>query len=342
MQRFSSLVSTFFLVSLAACNDAVTEPPLPVEGSFTVDASTAWVYVSLSDSAIVSPTPSARESSAWDIAFNATSVTLNGGAAGPGGVTGACLCQNAAASDAEILAMTAGSEESDFAAVTAVPSTASFVSDQLTPAMSGWYTGAGSSAAADANRTFLVRLADGASFAKARVTAIENASGTSAGRVTLEYAVQPAGSATFGDVKTVTFDATASTSASMTADLNSDAMGGSAGDWDIKLVGWDLLVNGGVSGPGAAGVATTTEQFGALTTATETPPQAYRTDVYAGIFGTNRWYRYNLAGDNRISPTFDVYLLKRGTDVYKLQITNYYSATAQPRHITFRYERIAQ
>ena len=86
--------------------------------------------------------------------------------------------------------------------------------------------------------------------------------------------------------------------------------------------------------------ARTARSFASTTTAV-TAPQAYRSDTYAGVFGTSRWYKYNIAGDNRISPTFDVYLLKRGSSVYKVQITNYYSATDQPRHITFRYERIA-
>lgn len=341
MHRSAFLVASFLGFAVSACSDSVTEPPPPVEGSFTVDASTGWVYVSLSDSATVTPSPSARESEAWDIAFSTTSVTLNGGAAGPGGVTGACICQNADASNDEILAMTAEGEAADFDAVTSVPASVTFVADQLTPAMTGWFTGTGATAGPDESRTFLVRLADGASVAKVRVVAIENATATSAGRITLEYAVQPAGSATFGAVETITLDGTASNTAAVTADLNTNANGGSAGDWDIRLVGWNLLVNGGVSGPGAAGVATSTEDFQSLTTATGTPPQAYRTDVYAGIFGTNRWYRYNLAGNNRISPTFDVYLLKRGSSVYKVQITNYYSATDQPRHITFRYARIA-
>lgn len=323
----------------AACSDAVTAPPEPLEGSFTVDASTRWVYVSLQDSSIVTPTPSPRESASWDIGFFTTSVTLNGGAAGPGAVTGACVCQNAAATDAQILAMTAESETADFDAVT-VPASASFVTDQLTPAMAGWYTGSGASATAVASRAFLLRLADGSSFAKGHVVAIQGASATSAGRVTLEYAVQTSATAAFGGTKTITLDGTTATASAAGADLNADANSVTPTDWDLRVDGWNILVNGGVSGPGAAGIASTTASFDSITTAS-TVSQAYRTDVYAGIFGSNRWYKYNLAGDNRISPTYDVYLLKRGTTVYKLQITNYYSATNQPRHITFRYKRIA-
>ena len=341
MQPFSLLRVSPALFALAtlSCSDVVTDPPLRAEGSFTVDASAGWVYVSLADSATVVPTPSARESAAWDIGFFSTNVTLNGGEAGPGDVVGACICQNAGATDAQILAMTEESEEAEFTAVATVPATATFVAEQLTAAISGWYAGSGASATANADNVFLVRLADGTSFAKVHVTGIEGATATSAGRVTLEYAVQPSATAAFGATKTIVLDGTASGASSASVDLNADAFSTAAG-WDVRLVGWNIIVNGGVSGPGSAAVATGSGTFESITTAS-TAPQAYRTDVYAGVFGQSRWYKYNLAGDNRISPTFDVYLVKRGSSVYKLQLTNYYSATGAPRHITFKYEQIA-
>ena len=42
-----------------------------------------------------------------------------------------------------------------------------------------------------------------------------------------------------------------------------------------------------------------------------------------------------------IWPTYNVYLLKRGEAVYKFQIVGYYGPTGNPRHVTYRYERIA-
>jgi hypothetical protein len=317
----------------AACSDAVTDPPALASGEFTVDASNSWTYVSLSDSAVVTPV-APREAGDWDIAFFATNVTLNGGAAGPSGVTGACICQNEIATNAEILAMTAASEKDAFDAVTAVPPEATFESDALTPAFSAWYTGTGAAAAADPSRVFLVRLSDGTSFAKVHVTGITGATATSFGTVTLEYAVQTSATAAFAATKTITVSTDAA------VDLNTDAVTTSPTAWDVRLEGAALLVNSGVSGPGAAGVADGTDTFANTTTAS-TQPQAYRTDRYAGIFGSSPWYRYNIAGDNRISPTFDVYLVKRGSAVYKMQIINYYSASGAPRHITFRYQQIA-
>ena len=332
--RRALAAAALLTMTLAACDD-VTDPPRLAEGEFTVDASATWQYVSLSDSAVVTPT-SPRQSDAWDIAFFSTNVTLNGGQAGPGGVTGACVCQNAGATTAQYLAMTPQSELADFEAVSNVPAGTTFSSEVLTPAFSAWTTGTGSSAVANPDRVFLVRLSDGTSFAKVHVTSVTAPSVTGFGSVTLEYAVQTSATAAFGATKTIVL-----TSAQPGADLNADAHSTTETAWDIRLEGTNLLVNSGVSGPGSGAVADGTTTFAATTTAS-TQPQAYRSDRYAGIFGTTPWYRYNLAGDNRITPTFDVYLVKRGTAVYKLQIVNYYSAAGAPRNITFRYQQIAQ
>ncbi len=332
--RISSSRVALASLLLAACADSVTEPLPAVEGTITVDASAGWAYVDLESGTAVTPSPSARESSAWDIGFFATSVSLNGGAAGPGGVTGACVCQNATATDAEVLAMTDAVERLDFDALTGISFGAIFASDVLVPAVSGWYAGTGATASADPGRVFLVRLSNGTSFAKVHVTGIQGASATSAGSVTLEYAVQATEADAFGATTTITLGSPAS------ADLKTGALITTGTTWDVRLDGWNLVLNGGVSGSGSAAAAAGTEGFVATTTAV-TAPQAYRTDAFGGVFSSSPWYRYNLAGDNRISPTFNVYLVRRGTSVYKVQIVNYYSTTGAPRHITLRYKRIA-
>lgn len=331
--------SVAVLLVTSCSSDDVTAPPEPVVGSFTVNASAGWTYVSLRDSAVVVPTPSANESPAWDVGFFANNVTLNGGAAGPGGVAAACLCQNANATDAQVLAMTPESERSDFDAVTSVPAGLTFTSDVLTPAITGWYTGTGAAAAADPAKTYLVRLADSLSYAKVRVTSLQTPSATSAGRVTLEYGLQPSAVAPMEMARTITVDLT--TAGAKSVDLNIGAVTSSGTDWDLRLEGFTIKVNGGVSGSGKGAALPATTSFANTTTAV-VAPQSYRTDVYAGVFGANRYYRYNITGDNRISPTFDVYLLTRGTTVYALQILSYYSTTGQARHITFRYKQLAR
>ena len=327
------------LSATACASDDVTAPPPAGAGAFTVDASTQWVYVSLRDSAIVTPAPSATESAAWDIAFNATNVTLNGGQAGPGGVTGACLCQNSAANptNAQWLAMTADGERADFDLVTAVPATAAFTADVLTPALTGWFTGSGAGAVASPDSVYLVRLSDSSGVAKLRVTQLQGASAASAGRVTVEYALAANGQTAFAAPRTVTLDL-GTGAKSLDLDAGRVATGS---DWELRFDGFTVRVNGGVSGPGKAAAAKLTSATFATATPASTAATAYRTDVHAGVFNTSRFYRYNIGGDNRITPTFDVYLIRRGSTVYKLQIVSYYSATGQSRHVAFRYQQIA-
>lgn len=110
-------------------------------------------------------------------------------------------------------------------------------------------------------------------------------------------------------------------------------------DWDLRFEGYTIQVNGGVSGPGQAGAVIVDEPFDAITDASDLEG-LYRGDVYGGVFDAHRWYRYDLRGNHQIWPTYDVYLIRRGDEVYKVQLTSYYSATGDSRHITFRYARL--
>ena len=61
----------------------------------------------------------------------------------------------------------------------------------------------------------------------------------------------------------------------------------------------------------------------------------------ADVFTAKKWYRYNLTGnDHQIWPTYDVYLVRRGAAVYKVQVTSYYSAAGTSRQITIRSAQI--
>lgn len=328
------------LAATAACaRDEAVAPLEPVAGTVTVDASAGWVYLSLDDGALVTP-PNPATSTAWDMAFSATNVMLNGGHAGPGGVTGYCLCQNSAAnpSPATILAYTPASELADFDAVSrsVAPAAASFVSDDLNPAISGWYGGSGASATPTAGRSWQLRLRDGTSYAKLRVAAIQGATLATPGSVTLEYAVQPTAAGQLGATTTLTVPVPAS---GARVDLLGGAITSSASDWDLLFDGWTIRLNGGVSGSAKAAAALATEPFASITTGV-TAAQAYRSDSYAGVFAAHPWYAYDLAGDHGISPTFDVYLLRRGNQLYKVQLTGYYGPAGESRRIGVRYARL--
>jgi HmuY protein len=327
------------LLATACSSDELNSPPEPTEGTLTVDASTGWAFASIADESLVSVSDPTT-SDAWDVAFNATSVMLNGGAAGPGGVVGTCLCQNAGATDAEIIAMTADGELADFEAVTAadIPGDPNaYQPDALATAISGWYSGTGTTAVAESDAAWLLRLQDGTSYAKLRVTALEGPTDTHAGQVTLEYAVQPTAEAAFGATESVTLDASTATS----LDLNTGSTTPADGEWDLSLEGFDLRTNGGVSGSGSVGATPSPEPFEAATTAA-VDSRAYQVDRFAGVFGTHPWYKYNLTGENIIHPTFDVFLIRRGEDVYKVQLIDYYSDAGEPRHISLRYALLTE
>jgi hypothetical protein len=135
---------------------------------------------------------------------------------------------------------------------------------------------------------------------------------------------------------------------------------GSAGEsaqWDLGFNATSVVANGGVSGPGGMlvhcicqNVNATNEQVMAYSaasqlaafdaiTAANVPASASAWS--ADVFTTSKWYRYNLTGtDHQVWPTFDVYLVQRGSEVYKIQLTNYYGPGGEPRRITFRYAKL--
>jgi hypothetical protein len=145
---FECLPPAFTLTGLAmalACSDI--EPAgaeaADIEAQ-TVNAADGWAFVAFQgeNAAAVSVNDRAA-SELWDLGFFATSVMLNGGAAGPAGVVGHCLCQNASATDGEVVAMTAESELAVFESVTdaQIPTAeGAWQSDALAAAIDGWYS----------------------------------------------------------------------------------------------------------------------------------------------------------------------------------------------------------
>jgi len=341
------LVAAAVVLSAAACSsDPATGPGPDTDATITVDASTSAAYVQLGDTAkqVAVATPSA--STDWDMSFLATTVTTNGGAAGPGGVTVYCLCQNAGASTSQIQAMTAANQKGIFDAVTTadIPSAGSFVADELDPVINGWYAGTGAGATVTAGRSWILSKTVGmdAILAKFHVTELLGPGADSPGQVVVEYAIQPAAGVAFGPIITDTITVPAGAPPAY-LDLTAGGAGNAAA-WDLAFQGWTIMVNGGVSGSGTVkGVVDVATAFADIDApyAATVPPQAYRADLYSGAFAADPWYRYNITGtDNQIWPVFNVYLIKRGAEVFKVQLTGYYSAGGAPRNITIRYARL--
>jgi hypothetical protein len=125
--------------------------------------------------------------------------------------------------------------------------------------------------------------------------------------------------------------------------------------WDLAISTTVILANGGVDGPGGVtvhcicqNVGATGTQIAAMTpqselaaftavTAAQIPPDGNAWSPTAIV--DNPWYWYDI-DIHFIYPTFNVYLLKRGSAVYKLQFVNYYGPAGQSRQVQFRYERL--
>jgi hypothetical protein len=327
-----------------ACSDTdPVEPPAGQVESMTVNAATGWSFVAFNGESASTITPADRSTSAaWDVGFFATSVMLNGGAAGPAGVAGHCICTNESASSAQIMAMTSESMLAEFASVTEADIPAegeAWLTDALAPAIDRWYSydPVAHAVTAAPDNVWMMRTASGGAFAKFHVTGLEDATQTHAGRVTFEYALQPSAGAAFEPAQSVTVDVS---SGAVSFDLETGVVVTGSSDWDVRFEGYDIRVNGGVSGSGSAGALLSGESFGAVTDASDLPSNLYAGDAFGGVFDDHPWYRYNLEGNHQIWPTFDVYLIHRGESVWKVQLTSYYGPTGDSRQITFRYARL--
>lgn len=347
------LTTAALLMPFAACaDDAGTAPDDHDDGfaEIVLDAEAGWAFLDLGAPASEVTVADPRSSSAWDMAFLATSVMVNGGDAGPAGVEATCLCWNATLGDAAVMALTAASGAADFEAVTAADVPAdpeAWVVDELVPAVDGWYSYDVQTHAvsADPAAVFKVRTAGGEGYAKLHVVAIAGAAQAHPGTVTLEFAVQAGAGAPFGETRTLQVDASGGPVA---VDLETAAtVTPGAPGWDLLVDGWSIRVNGGVSGNGGAGAVGVEDAFEAVADAGDMTAGHYRGDTYGGVFASGeagrRWYRYDLQGNHQIWPTYNVYLVRRGDEVYKVQIVGYYHPdTGDARHITVRYALLGQ
>jgi hypothetical protein len=340
------------LLVLAACEDETNAPP-PQSGELQIDASSNsdFVYFSFADDGVVTVTdPSA--STAWDLAFRRYSIRLNGGVAGTKGVTGFNLENNAGASDADILALTAARQLPAFDAVDASDIPASgFTTETLAPDYTSWFRPTATGLLANPAAVWKLRRSSGAgagAFAAIRVENIvndANPSPTDGMRgITFGYRLQTA-PGTLGAPQTVAVDLTSLTEAGVNLGTGA-VVTPTAGDcgWDVKVTrAYTFEIN-------AACLAGTfpfdaSETFDAVTRADDASEYAAFLSLISGpipnsIESKSGVFLYDLAGDNRLSPTFNTFLVKVGTSVYKLQVTGYYSATGDSGYPTIRYEKI--
>lgn len=339
-------------LAVIGCESDGTGPatPLNVVGTAELNASstTQFVYFNLGTGSVVTVT-SPTTSSDWDLALRRYEVRLNGGAVGPKGVSGFNLANNAAASPQQMLAFTPENQKAAFEAVgtAQVPAAGSFVTETLTANPLGWLSFGAQGPVANSQAAWKLRRVTGGGFALVRVTGLTMAGASqqtaTLSTVTMEYRYQAAGG-TLGAKQTATLSLTGGTPA---IDLSTGTASAGAG------CGWDLKANADFSltANTACNVGTApldaSESFDGATRADDALGYG---GFLAGLSGAVPFtsalnnpggpFLYNLAGDNRLSPTYNIYLVKVGAAIYKIQLIGYYGATGLSGYPTIRYARI--
>ncbi len=353
--RLFALVAPASIV--VSCSNAdngseITEPGSQY-ATIQLNSTTSTAYVSLGATTTTVTVADPTTSTAWDLAFTPSpDVTVNGGASGPGGVKAYCLCANKNLTLAQVEALTAANGADAFGAVTtaSIPSDSAFQLDAASQAISGWYNyDATTHAISAANSVWGIRLATtSGAYAKFHVTSIPSPTQSNAGPVTIQWAVQSTSTAALGADKSATVDLSSGTKVYVNLSTGTTSTS-SASPWDIAMLGYTIYVNGGSSGTGNVGAvslvpSTFYASYAAITQipvgATGIPSTAFGTDGAGGAFLAAQPYRYD-GTSHQVYPTYDVYLVKKGSAIYKIQIINYYSTGGAFGYVMLRYAKLS-
>jgi hypothetical protein len=343
------------LALLAGCEDENNDPVTPVqEGTIQIDASTQTAYFSFADDTVVAVTnPGA--STAWDMSFRRFTVGLNGGVAGSKGVEAYNLENNAAATPEQVIGFTPENQRAAFDAIDAsdIPADAEFGSDELAPTFTAWFIPTPTGLNANPQAAWKFRRATAAgTHAVFRVVRIVNESANPSptdgmAGIDIEYRLQAAGG-TLGAPDTVQVTMAPGGTATINLTAGTFATGGFTQDcsWDLRVSrAYELLVNTSAGCNAGTFPLRSGEAFATLTTAADASQYAPFVSVISGpipaTFDDPRGpFLYGLDNDQLLYPTFNIYLVKVGDAVYKVQLTDYYSATGQSGFPTMRYERL--
>jgi hypothetical protein len=336
---------------LAGCEDENNDPGTPnQEGTIQVDASTTTAYFSFADEGLVTPaTPSASDE--WDLSFRRFTIGLNGGVGGTKGVTAYNLKNNSDKTAQELLTYTPENQLAAFEAIgeADIPADAEFTSDDLIPTFTAWFTPTQTGLNANPAVAWKLKLATGTGHAAFRVSAIDNADPPTPAdgmeAITIEYRLEDG---TLGAPLTVNAAIASGSSATINLTTGVVAPGPAPQDcsWDLRVTrGYELQVNALPACGAGTFPLRTGESFGTITTAADAPEYAPFVSVISGPIPAtfddpDGPFLYGLDNDQVIYPTFNIYLVKVGDAVYKVQLTDYYSSTAQSGFPTMRYARI--
>jgi hypothetical protein len=338
-------------VLLAACEDENNEPIVPVEeGTILIDASTETAYYSFTDDGLVAVT----SADSWDMSFRRFTVGLNGGVSGTKGVTAYNLENNADKSAAELLTYTPENQLAAFEEIdeSDIPADAEFTSDALAETLTAWFIPTPAGLNANPAAAWKFQRPSGAGHAVIRVIEITNESNASptdgmAG-IKIEYRLQaPGGALGAPDTVDVAMPSGSSAVIDLTTGTFLTGIQPVNCSWDLRVTrAYEFQVNTSAT----CGVGTfplrSGEAFATLTTAADAPTYEPYISVISGpipaTFDDPRGpFLYGLNNDQVLYPTFNIYLVKVGDAVHKVQLTDYYNgATGASGWPTMRYARI--
>lgn len=336
------------LISLATlgCEDDATAPPDDFqEGTLTVDASSPsqFTYVSLADGGSVVTPADPSTSSDWDLAVRRFSLKLNGGVAGPGIVAGYNLANNAGLTEVQVVALTEEDGESAFSAVsdTDIPASGFEEDGLVSDPGASWFRFDPQAGTLVANPTAAWKaLETGGGSAVFRVAELIMA-GQAPASLTIEHRHQDVGGS-LGAVMSTTLDLTGGPAyASLVDGALHDV---ATCDWDVGITPELAFEVNGDCGAGTFPLDVA-EDFTAIAAADDAPDYGPFLAALSGAFpatvddaGGVFWY--NIEGNNRLWPTYNVFLVRTGTAIYKVQVPSYYDGTGQSGFPTIRFQQL--
>lgn len=290
----------------------------------------------------------------WHLSFKRDTVQVNGGASGMGSVAGAVANAQDKFYDAAgepnfnlLVNATASSEEEALLAEYPEPGSRDWISDSITNSFGDeWYSYNPNGGIMNANpdNGWLLRSAEGNSYARMRMTGMDFPTRTGEGikSFTMAFDVQVPDTTTFTQSATFTgFIGPEGGELCFDFDADSTANCETSAHWDVKLgfAGRDIYLrsNSGTSGEGNGGVfgPFKWDDLAVYTSATIAPGSGeditgrYAVDTTSGVFNASSWYAYDQAGGHLLRPNFRVYLIDTDTNdaqapVYAVQIVGYY------------------
>lgn len=330
-------------------------------------SSDAAAYLNLETGSVMTMTDEeAAASSDWHLAFKRNNIQLNSGASGPGQVAGAVAADQAdfytstgEPNSSVFLNATADSELEHLLAPMSEPS--SWTGDAVVSQFGNdWYVYNSGNITANPDNGWLVRSAEGNSYARMQVNGIDFPTRAvppeGVKSFQIDFDVQPAAQATFTGTATFT-GSIPGTGGELCFDFDSDAtVGCDTATWDVKLGFVDrdfyLRTNSGPSGEGDGGAFGPFEwtELETYTNATisdggQDITHHYEADSSGGIFTNSLWYAYSLQGNHKLWPNYRVYLIDTdSTDdaspIYAMQVTGYYNDSGDSGYPAIRWTAV--